>query len=104
MERSGAGTSPSVACVSSSTRVCTIAPRAYRARGFIPRMRDARRRPKTDRVKVPAAAIQRRLLVVISIALYGAVFTSFVLFEVPGLGLGHFFYIPVALLALATGM
>src|SRR3977135_4027398 len=28
---------------------------------------------------------------------------SFVVFEVPGLGLGHFFYIPVALLALAGG-
>ena len=28
---------------------------------------------------------------------------SVVLFEVPGLGLGHFFYIPVALLALAGG-
>src|SRR5438128_5648426 len=28
---------------------------------------------------------------------------AFVLFEVPGLGVGHFFYIPVALLALACG-
>src|SRR5712691_12879939 len=28
---------------------------------------------------------------------------AFVVFEVPGLGLGHFFYIPVALLALACG-
>jgi diguanylate cyclase (GGDEF)-like protein len=41
--------------------------------------------------------------VVSSLALYGTVFTAFVLFEVPGLGIGHFFYIPVALLALATG-
>ena len=55
-------------------------------------------------MEVPAAVIQRRVLVVTSLALYGAVFTSFVLFEVPGLGIGHFFYIPVALLALATGM
>ena len=55
-------------------------------------------------MEVPAAVIQRRVLVVISLAFYGAVFTSFVLFEVPGLGIGHFFYIPVALLALATGM
>ena len=34
---------------------------------------------------------------------YALVFTLFVLFEVPGLGLGHIFYIPVALLALSGG-
>jgi diguanylate cyclase (GGDEF)-like protein len=38
-----------------------------------------------------------------SIGLYGAVFVAFVVFEVPGLGIGHFYYIPVALLALAAG-
>jgi diguanylate cyclase (GGDEF)-like protein len=38
-----------------------------------------------------------------AIALYAIVFVAFVLFEVPGLGIGHFFYIPVALLALAFG-
>lgn len=38
-----------------------------------------------------------------AIALYATVFMAFVVFEVPGLGLGHFFYIPVALLALACG-
>jgi diguanylate cyclase (GGDEF)-like protein len=43
------------------------------------------------------------LLIVIAIACYALIFTSFVVFEVPGLGLGHFFYIPVALLALAGG-
>ena len=47
--------------------------------------------------------MHRRLLVGISIAGYALVFSSFVLYEVPGLGLGHFFYIPVALLALAGG-
>jgi diguanylate cyclase (GGDEF)-like protein len=47
--------------------------------------------------------LQRRLLILLSIGLYAVVFTSFVLFERPGLGLGHFFYIPVALLALAGG-
>jgi len=47
--------------------------------------------------------VHRRLLVGISIAAYALVFSSFILFEVPGLGLGHFFYIPVALLALAGG-
>jgi diguanylate cyclase (GGDEF)-like protein len=35
--------------------------------------------------------------------LYAAVFMSFIVFEMPGLGLGHFFYIPVALVALAGG-
>jgi diguanylate cyclase (GGDEF)-like protein len=52
---------------------------------------------------MPAASTQRRLLFAIAIVAYAAVFTSFVLFEVPGLGLGHFFYIPIALLALACG-
>ena len=52
---------------------------------------------------VPAATVHRRLLFAISLAAYAVVFTCFVLFEVPGLGIGHFFYIPVALLALALG-
>ena len=53
---------------------------------------------------VPAATTHRRLVLAIAIACYACVFGCFVLFEVPGLGLGHFFYIPVALLALAGGM
>jgi diguanylate cyclase (GGDEF)-like protein len=52
---------------------------------------------------MPAASLHRRLLVVTAIGCYGLVLMSFVFFEVPGLGLGHFFYIPVALLALACG-
>jgi diguanylate cyclase (GGDEF)-like protein len=52
---------------------------------------------------MPAATAQRRLLFAIAIVCYALVFASFVLFEEPGLGLGHFFYIPVALLALACG-
>jgi diguanylate cyclase (GGDEF)-like protein len=52
---------------------------------------------------MPAAWLRRRLLIVTAVALFGAVFIAFVAFEVPGLGLGHFFYIPVALLALAGG-
>jgi diguanylate cyclase (GGDEF)-like protein len=52
---------------------------------------------------VAAVWLQRRLLILLSIGLYAVVFTTFVLFEKPGLGLGHFFYIPVALLALAGG-
>jgi diguanylate cyclase (GGDEF)-like protein len=52
---------------------------------------------------VPAATNHRRLLFAISLLAYAVVFSCFVAFEVPGLGLGHFFYIPVALLALACG-
>jgi diguanylate cyclase (GGDEF)-like protein len=43
------------------------------------------------------------VLVATALALFAIVFAVFVGFEVPGLGLGHFFYIPVALLALACG-
>jgi diguanylate cyclase (GGDEF)-like protein len=53
---------------------------------------------------VPAAGTHRRLLLFGVLALYAAVFTAFPLFEVPGLGIGHFFYLPVALLALGYGM
>jgi diguanylate cyclase (GGDEF)-like protein len=43
-----------------------------------------------------------RLLIVLATAAYAGVFVAFVLFEKPGLGFGHFFYIPVCLVALAT--
>lgn len=52
---------------------------------------------------MPAAAIHRRVLLAIALASYACVFTVFVLFEEPGLGLGHFYYMPVALVALAGG-
>jgi diguanylate cyclase (GGDEF)-like protein len=52
---------------------------------------------------VPEGASQRRLLVAAAIVLYAAVFASFLVFETSGLGLGHFYYIPIALLALAGG-
>jgi diguanylate cyclase (GGDEF)-like protein len=61
---------------------------------------DARRR--IVRV-VPAATIQRRLVGAIALVLFAIVWIAFVLLEVPGLGLGHFFFLPVALLALAYG-
>jgi diguanylate cyclase (GGDEF)-like protein len=38
-----------------------------------------------------------------SVVAYALVSACFIAFEVPGLGLGHFFYIPVALVALACG-
>jgi diguanylate cyclase (GGDEF)-like protein len=53
---------------------------------------------------MPAAITNRRLLLVGALALFAGIFTAFPLFEVPGLGIGHFFYLPVALLALAYGM
>jgi diguanylate cyclase (GGDEF)-like protein len=52
---------------------------------------------------VPVAAVHRRLLILCAVVLYAAVSSAFVVFETPGLGIGHFFYIPVALLALAAG-
>jgi diguanylate cyclase (GGDEF)-like protein len=53
---------------------------------------------------VSATTTHRRLLLASALTLFGLVFAVFVLFEVPGLGIGHFFYIPVALLALALGL
>ena len=53
---------------------------------------------------VPNGMLNRRLALAAALGLYVAVFLSFVLIEVPGLGLGHFFYIPVVLIALAFGI
>jgi diguanylate cyclase (GGDEF)-like protein len=44
------------------------------------------------------------LLVITAVVLYAAVTVAFFLFEVPGLGIGHFYYIPVALMAMALGV
>lgn len=47
---------------------------------------------------------RRRFLVGIALAVYvGLVFVGMARVEVPGLGLGHLLYLPIALLALATG-
>jgi diguanylate cyclase (GGDEF)-like protein len=53
---------------------------------------------------VPAATHHRRLLVLSALTLYALVFACFAVFEAPGLGLGHFFYVPVVLMALALGL
>src|SRR5436190_12847295 len=66
--------------------------RGTRARGGAPKLSP-----------VPAATTRRRLLLAIAFLSFAIVFASVVLYEVPGLGIGHFFYIPVALLALAGG-
>ena len=49
------------------------------------------------------AAQRRQLLALGALLGYGAVFSAFVLFERPGLGIGHFYYLPITLLALAAG-
>jgi diguanylate cyclase (GGDEF)-like protein len=49
-----------------------------------------------------ATALNRRLILPTAAACYAAVFAAFVFVERPGLGLGHFFYVPICLVALAT--
>jgi diguanylate cyclase (GGDEF)-like protein len=52
---------------------------------------------------MPAATSHRRLAFVLAAGMYSAIFAALIVFERPGLGLGHFFYLPVALIALSTG-
>lgn len=50
-----------------------------------------------------AAPTTRELLLAFSTASFAVVFLAFVLYEQPGLGLAHFFYLSIALTAMATG-
>ena len=50
----------------------------------------------------PAIA-NRRLLFASSFVAYALVFAVFMVVERPGMGTGHFYYLPIALLALASG-
>jgi diguanylate cyclase (GGDEF)-like protein len=50
-----------------------------------------------------AAELHRRILVACALALYAAIFGAFLLRERPGLGIAHFFYVAIAVLALASG-
>ncbi len=52
---------------------------------------------------MPAARAHREVLIAISLLGYGIVFCSFLLLEVPGLGLGHFYYVTLVMIALVTG-
>jgi diguanylate cyclase (GGDEF)-like protein len=52
---------------------------------------------------MPAAPTARQLLLACSTASFVVVFLGFVLYEQPGLGLGHFFYLSIALTAMSTG-
>jgi diguanylate cyclase (GGDEF)-like protein len=49
------------------------------------------------------APVSRRALTLLALASYAAVFVAFLVLETPGLGIGHFYYISIALLALASG-
>ena len=44
-----------------------------------------------------------RLVLTVAFASFVAVYAALTFFEAPGLGIGHFFYIPIALIALVTG-
>jgi diguanylate cyclase (GGDEF)-like protein len=53
---------------------------------------------------VPAAVSHHRaFLLGASAVLYPVVFVAFLVAEKPGLGLGHFYYFPIAMVALASG-
>ncbi len=52
---------------------------------------------------MPAAPTARQLLFACSAASFPVVFLAFAVYEQPGLGLAHFFYISIALTAMATG-
>lgn len=52
---------------------------------------------------MPAAPTARQLLLACSTASFVVVFLGFVLYEQPGLGLAHFFYLSIALTAMSTG-
>jgi diguanylate cyclase (GGDEF)-like protein len=52
---------------------------------------------------MPAAMSHRRAILAIAFAGYAAVFGAFLAIERPGLGIGHFYYVSVALVALSTG-
>lgn len=49
------------------------------------------------------SAAHRTTLLLLALAGYIAVTVSFVVVERPGLGLGHFYYVPIALVAFAAG-
>lgn len=53
---------------------------------------------------MPAAVSRHRaFLLAISAGLYPVILGAFLLVERPGLGIGHFYYVPVAMIALASG-
>jgi diguanylate cyclase (GGDEF)-like protein len=53
---------------------------------------------------MPAAVTHRPLFVAGAFAAFAGVTASLILVEVPGLGLGHFYYLPIALMALSSNL
>jgi diguanylate cyclase (GGDEF)-like protein len=53
---------------------------------------------------MPLAMSHRRAVLAAALSSYGVIFGSFWLIERPGLGVGHFYYLSVALVALSTSM
>jgi diguanylate cyclase (GGDEF)-like protein len=49
-----------------------------------------------------AAWHDRRIVFALAASVYGGVFAAFIVAETPGLGLGHFFYVPICMIALAS--
>ena len=65
---------------------------------------EARPEPRchVQRALSAAADLDRRAVLAGAAACYAGVLAAFVFLETPGLGLGHFFYVPICLVALAT--
>jgi diguanylate cyclase (GGDEF)-like protein len=53
---------------------------------------------------VSAALRHRQLVVGAALSVFAIIFSALLLFETPGLGIAHFFYLPVAALALTGGV
>jgi diguanylate cyclase (GGDEF)-like protein len=51
-----------------------------------------------------SAALSRRLLIFAALISAAAIFECFLLYERPGLGIGHFYYLSIALAAMAGGV
>ena len=68
----------------------------------LPRSGEVRRRRTQENASVPAAHMNR-LFLSTAAAIYAVVFVAFLLLEHAGLGIGHFYYLAIALVALALG-
>src|SRR5439155_11239067 len=53
-------------------------------------------------IRMPAA-LSRRLLICAALASAAVIFACFLLYERPGLGIGHFYYLAIALAAMVGG-
>ena len=50
-----------------------------------------------------AALSHRGAVYCAALASYALIAAAYLMFELPGLGIGHFFYLPIALVALVSG-